>query len=92
METSDIPNESTLFRKTGLARMWGPPKKGPEQFLPSVLSVPPGTWQLLGRGRGQHLVVCALHSPGTGLRADEILSTNLLHAVRAMGGRPAAQL
>lgn len=71
---------------------WEAPQKGPKQFLPSVLAVPPGTWQLLRRGRGQRLVVCALHSPGTGLLADELLSINLLHAVRAMGGRPAARL
>lgn len=83
-------NQHSSGRK-GLPELRGPPK-GPKQCLPSVLATPPGTWRLLWRGLGQHLVVCALHSPGTGLLADEVLSTNLLHAVRAMGGRPAVLL
>jgi hypothetical protein len=65
-------------------------RKGPEQLFPSVLAVHSDTWQLLRRGRGQHLV-CALHSTGTGLLTDEVLSSNLLHAVRSMEGRPAAR-
>lgn len=79
----NILNELMSFWKAAFARMRGL-QKGPEQFLPSVLAAPSGIWQLLEREVEKSISVSgALPSPGSGPCADDVLSTNLLHAVSA---------
>lgn len=79
----NILNELMSFWKAGFARLRGH-RKGPEQLLPSVLAAPSGIWQLHEREVEKSILLSgALPSPGTGPRVDDVLSTNLLHAVSA---------